>query len=367
MKKPPAPNLHAALLLMYRQPAYRNALKPDQQEGEVASAPEVAPLVDLFRNYGVPIYPILESTAPGDTHPAAYECDSTSFDSTTDKELSDASLESSEIKTEKEETNLAASFQLGEVTASGREELTHSPSGPTFALSTLLANVFRESGVHHLFVTGNNTASVVRSVIESALCHGYDVSIVPETLTGVADSELFELSHLGVHPIHGISLADLFLSAGVKIIDFRPAYRQAFHDLNKAWLNRYFQVEPIDEYVLSQPEDAILHEGGKVFFALKDGTPVGTAALMHLDASRVELTKMAVDASCQGLGIGQGLCQQAIQVARQLGYRELVLFSHTRLESALHIYRKLGFKNAELDSTKYKRANVMMTYALLAD
>ena len=69
---------------------------------------------------------------------------------------------------------------------------------------------------------------------------------------------------------------------GLKIVDFDAAYADHFKRLNLVWLERYFQVEPIDRAVLSNPEEAIIKPGGMIFFALLDGAVVGTCALIKL-------------------------------------------------------------------------------------
>lgn len=53
----------------------------------------------------------------------------------------------------------------------------------------------------------------------------------------------------------------------LEILRFEPAYRDHFRRLNLAWLERYFQIEPIDERVLGNPEVEILATGGEILFA----------------------------------------------------------------------------------------------------
>ena len=55
---------------------------------------------------------------------------------------------------------------------------------------------------------------------------------------------------------------------GLTVISFDPALRDEFRRLNVAWLERYFNVEPIDEQVLGDPEGEILAPGGEILFAL---------------------------------------------------------------------------------------------------
>ena len=40
----------------------------------------------------------------------------------------------------------------------------------------------------------------------------------------------------------------------ITFVSFDPAYRNAFFDLNKAWLEAHFLLEPYDIEVLSNPE-----------------------------------------------------------------------------------------------------------------
>jgi hypothetical protein len=52
-------------------------------------------------------------------------------------------------------------------------------------------------------------------------------------------------------------------------INFRPfqtSDTKAFKALNVEWLEAYFEVEPYDELVLSNPQSEILEKGGKYFY-----------------------------------------------------------------------------------------------------
>ena len=45
---------------------------------------------------------------------------------------------------------------------------------------------------------------------------------------------------------------------GLTFVPYTPAYRKAFFDLNAAWLNAYFLLEPFDIEVLSDPEKMVI-------------------------------------------------------------------------------------------------------------
>lgn len=44
----------------------------------------------------------------------------------------------------------------------------------------------------------------------------------------------------------------------MRIIKYTPEYQQYFEQLNRTWVEKYFEIEPMDEALLSNPEDTIL-------------------------------------------------------------------------------------------------------------
>lgn len=151
----------------------------------------------------------------------------------------------------------------------------------------------------------------------------------------------------------------------IVIEEYRPEWQPYFEALNKAWIEKYFVLEEIDRWVLSNPEEAILKGGGKVLFAVYNGQVIGTVALKKADNQTVEMNKMAVNEGFKGLGIGKLLCQSAISTAREMGMKELVLYTHSSLKPALGIYKKLGFTEVPVEAGKYKRADVKMSINLI--
>lgn len=148
---------------------------------------------------------------------------------------------------------------------------------------------------------------------------------------------------------------------GMVITTFDPAHREAFKRLNVAWLERYFKVEPLDEQVLGQPESEILAPGGEILFAALDGHAVGTVGLKVEDADSFELTKMAVDERWHGRGYGQRLLENALELARALGKKRVILYSQTALKPAIALYRKNGFVElSEPLCRRYARCDIKM-------
>jgi ribosomal protein S18 acetylase RimI-like enzyme len=53
-----------------------------------------------------------------------------------------------------------------------------------------------------------------------------------------------------------------------------------------------------------------------------------------------------------------------IALARERGAERLELLSQTTLEAAVHLYRSLGFVEAPIGPTPYKRSNIRMVLQL---
>jgi ribosomal protein S18 acetylase RimI-like enzyme len=154
----------------------------------------------------------------------------------------------------------------------------------------------------------------------------------------------------------------------IKIVDYKNEYAKHFYDLNIEWLRTYFYVEPFDEEVLSQPNKYIIDKGGFIFFALKEYKVVGTVALMPTNENGIlELTKMAVLPEERGQKIGQQLMQHCIDFAKSKNLKALLLYSNTKLENAIYMYRKYGFKELQLEpNSPYKRSDIKMLLNITA-
>ncbi len=146
-----------------------------------------------------------------------------------------------------------------------------------------------------------------------------------------------------------------------KIIPFEPQYADTFKTLNIAWLEHYFHVEPKDTFLLDHCEQAIIAPGGYIFFAAYQEHIVGCFSYIKSKNNDYELGKMAVDANYQGLKIGQHMLSFAIDFAKTKKWHKVTLYSSTKLDAALHIYKKYGFKEIPLEENlPYARSDIKM-------
>ncbi|MGY5850168.1 GNAT family N-acetyltransferase [Salegentibacter sp. F14] len=151
----------------------------------------------------------------------------------------------------------------------------------------------------------------------------------------------------------------------MEIISYEPQYAEDFKQLNIAWLEKYFWVEPHDKEVLGHPEKYITQPGGTIFLVKEDDRIIGCVALMKMDKGVFELTKMAITPGYQGKKIGQQLMEHSIKFAKAQGWNQLIIYSNRKLENAIHIYKKYGFREIPIgENNPYSRGDIKLRLAL---
>lgn len=129
----------------------------------------------------------------------------------------------------------------------------------------------------------------------------------------------------------------------IDIIPFSQEYETDFKSLNEQWINKFFVLETEDAKLLDNPEKEILKKGGSIVFARLENRIVGTCALLKIDSTTCELTKMAVDPDFQGRQIGRSLLQFIIAEAQDKSFKKMILLTSEVLNKALSLYRSEGF------------------------
>lgn len=146
----------------------------------------------------------------------------------------------------------------------------------------------------------------------------------------------------------------------IDIIEFSDDLKEHIKTLNYEWLQKYFTIEKGDDLSLTNPRQEIIEKGGYIFYAKVNGEIVGTVSLLRKTDTVFELSKMAVAEKTRGLGIGKLLIGHCINFARVNNISKLILYSNTKLEPAIHLYRKYGFFETPLEPGRYERANIKM-------
>lgn len=146
----------------------------------------------------------------------------------------------------------------------------------------------------------------------------------------------------------------------IEIINFAEGLEEPIKTLNYEWLEKYFKVEESDIRSLSNPKEEIIDKGGFIFYAKLNNEIVGTCSLLQKNDTTFEIGKMAVSENAQGHRIGTLLLEHCLNFAKDHQIKTLILYSNTQLAPAIHLYRKYGFYEIEMEKGLYERANIKM-------
>jgi putative acetyltransferase len=126
----------------------------------------------------------------------------------------------------------------------------------------------------------------------------------------------------------------------------RPATGPLDLDAVRALWREYWSAYGLDpgfqgfaEEVASLPDAYTL-----ILLAHQDAGPVATIALRPLDRTCCEAKRLYVRPAARGQGLGRALLKAVIDAARRQGYRELYGDTLPVMQSALGLYRELGFE-----------------------
>jgi len=76
----------------------------------------------------------------------------------------------------------------------------------------------------------------------------------------------------------------------------------------------------------------------------RDGKLVGSVGVFPIDENICELRKMYFVPEIRGLGLGGYILQRAVNQAKKLGYRRMVLETSSKLAAANRLYLRFGFQ-----------------------
>lgn len=98
---------------------------------------------------------------------------------------------------------------------------------------------------------------------------------------------------------------------------------------------------------LKDPAKKYTSPEGELLVAVEGEDVLGMIAYHKHSDTRCEMKRLYVKPSCRGLKLGEKLIEELIAHARQAGYKEMVLDTIVPLQSAIHLYKKLGFTECE--------------------
>jgi ribosomal protein S18 acetylase RimI-like enzyme len=93
-------------------------------------------------------------------------------------------------------------------------------------------------------------------------------------------------------------------------------------------------IEAINKYI---------HQSD-IYVLDRDGTTIAVFALQSICSDTVEIKNIAVDTAFQGRGIGQELLKEAINLAKENGFKEIIIGTGDAGIKQLYLYQKAGFE-----------------------
>ena len=146
----------------------------------------------------------------------------------------------------------------------------------------------------------------------------------------------------------------------IKICKWKDSYADDFYRLSVEWLEKYVRVEPADLQILKNPHEAVLDNGGMIFFACDGEKPVGTVSVINIGNGVCELAKLAVTETYKGNKIGDLLMKTAVSFATENGMSKVILFTNSKLKPAISLYKKFGFEEVPLVDNEYEESDMKM-------
>lgn len=197
-----------------------------------------------------------------------------------------------------------------------------------------------------------------------ALCEGPDTDIL-SLITRLEEG-------LQARPIHVRIQDEIAAASGLpalRLVEYDDRLAPEFDAITREWVTDMFKLEENDIRIIENPKEMILDRGGEILFVEAGNLGiVGTCALMPVEGSSFELTKMGVRASARGLKAGEFLLARVLERARQLPIGELFLLTNKKCAAAIHLYEKAGFVHdtdiMERFGKRYARCDVAMSYDL---
>ena len=86
---------------------------------------------------------------------------------------------------------------------------------------------------------------------------------------------------------------------------------------------------------------------GRLYVAIFNGSLAGCIALRAVNENYCEMKRVYVRVQFRKLGIGQALTEKIIDDAKNIGYTRMLLDTSSSMQSAISLYRKLGFTDID--------------------
>lgn len=129
---------------------------------------------------------------------------------------------------------------------------------------------------------------------------------------------------------------------------------------NDPSFREYLKIQQYDKEL----EDFSIKYGmpdGRLYLLYCNGETAGCIALRKIDGVRCELKRLYIKPEFRGHKLGEMLVRRLISDAREIGYKYMLLDTLPFLQTAIRMYKNLGFyeiekyNNSPMDTTIYMK------------
>ncbi len=126
-----------------------------------------------------------------------------------------------------------------------------------------------------------------------------------------------------------------------------PQYDSALAELIRINLEAYHLDIPGTVYFdesLDYLSEFYSSDGRAYYVLLQNGVFIGGVGLAEFDGDCCELQKLYLADAARGQGLGYDMIEHIENRAREIGYKNMYLETHSSLQAAVHIYEKSGYE-----------------------
>jgi enamine deaminase RidA (YjgF/YER057c/UK114 family)/GNAT superfamily N-acetyltransferase len=170
-----------------------------------------------------------------------------------------------------------------------------------------------------------------------------DILVEIEVKAKIGITEQIDEDARPVHFIHAVSETNITM--------VRDLFEQYATSLGNEFENINFEGELKNLPAPYKPPT------GALVLATYEGEPAGCVAVKQVNDNTCELKRLYVPPQYRGNHIGKGLVNAAMEAARKLGYKMMILDTEMSMKNAMALFDEIGFKQEAQGHFEYDLKN----------